>query len=122
MTAKQIHLIKGTWNITSTLHYLIEKNLLYNRLFVSGDSISPFLVSADTLIINNLCKLENFLNELSKSKTGEIAYSIQTRYYFVTAKALMDTLEKGFNKPRSKEVKEAWTKYYTKLYTAIEEV
>ena len=70
-------------------------------------------------VINRLDKLDSILEDVKQLARRHVKYGVREEHYEIVGAALLWTLERALVSLWSNEVKEAWTKCYNLLSSAM---
>ena len=130
MTHKQIEIVKSTWAMVSTIDPVAVGALFYNRLFEIAPQVkhlfrnpmpeqSRKLLSMIQYVISKLDRLEDILDEVAQLAQRHGKYGVKPAHFTVVGEALLWTLEQGLGEHWNEETKDAWTKCYLTLSSAM---
>jgi nitric oxide dioxygenase len=131
LSDNQLQKIRDTWGeVIAHSHQAGE--VFYTVLFDLAPSLSDLfkenikkqdqkLLSAITLIITKLNKLENLNDEVRALAKRHVQYGVPTTHFGVFGKALIHMLENILGDKWDEETKEAWERIYQLISTALKE-
>ena len=130
MTQNEIQQVKSSWAKVAQLDPVVVGGLFYNRLFEIAPEVKPMfqnsipeqskkLMAMIGYVIAKLDSLEDILNEVKKLAVRHVHYGVRAENYTQVGTALLWTLEKGLAKDWDEDLKNAWTKCYTILSSAM---
>lgn len=123
MTERQILLVKNSWS------YAIVRSeeaglLFYDRLFEIAPELKSLfkteprdqarkLISMVTLMVSNLQKLGEIMDEIKSLAIRHRKYGVDPAYYRIVGAAFLWTLQQGLKEKWTEELEEAWADAYT---------
>ncbi len=132
-TLSDAHLkrIRDTWGQVIT-HSHKAGEVFYTVLFDLAPSLSDLfkenikkqdqkLLSAITVIVTKLNKLDNLNEEVRALAKRHVKYGVPTQHFPIFGKALLLMLESILEDAWDEETKEAWTLMYTFISVAMTE-
>ncbi len=129
MTPKQIELIHASWRQVLPIKDEAAK-LFYGKLFELDPSVRPLfkgdldeqgkkLMSMLNFVVVKLTRLDELLPAVKELGRRHVTYGVTDAHYDTVATALLWTLGAGLGDEFTNETKEAWTKAYDLLATAM---
>jgi hemoglobin-like flavoprotein len=126
MTARQIIVVKKSWQIISKINPILVGDVFYSKLFLETPELrrlfttdraaqSQKLVLMLTTIVSGLDRLDAFMSSIKDLAIRHKQYGVVAAHYEKVGAALLWTLEKALGNDFDAETKQAWTRCYTVL-------
>jgi hemoglobin-like flavoprotein len=130
MTARQIELVRASWDQVSALDATVVGELFYTRLLGTHPELqqmfkSPLpeqsrkLIAMLGFIISRLNRLEEITEHIQKLATRHAGYGVQPAHYEMVGAALLWTLQRGLPDDWNPELEVAWAECYALLSSAM---
>ncbi len=125
MTPEQVKLVQDSFSKVAPIADQAAA-MFYGRLFEIAPEVKPLfhgdmaeqrrkLMTALTMIVNNLRDLPSILPAASALAKKHVGYGVQPEHYASVGAALLWSLEKGLGAQWTKPVSDAWVEAYTTL-------
>jgi hemoglobin-like flavoprotein len=131
MTSEQIDVVQRTWRQVLPIADGAAR-LFYGRLFALDPSLRPMfrgdmdeqgrkLMATISLVVDGLRRLPELLPRVHELGRRHAAYGVRDEHYDMVAVALLWTLEQGLGESFTPAVREAWSRAYDVLSSAMQE-
>jgi nitric oxide dioxygenase len=123
MTEEQKGLVKNSWKIFRSIDPLLVGDVFYSKLFAQRPELrSMFPDSMEKqyfkltdmlgIIVARLDRLDSLAEDILELAKRHAGYGVKTEHYKLVGDALIWTLQQGFGKDWTTELKDAWVNCY----------
>ena len=126
MTARQIEIIKQSWQSAQHLDPVLIGDFFYSKLFLEYPEVQPLfkisrveqankLISTLALVVAKLETLGELSNAIKQMAIRHVNYGVKAEHYQLVGECLLWTLQTILKDKWNKELEEAWATCYGTL-------